>query len=164
MAKRVFLGVGSNLGDSYNNIQKAINLLNEINGVKIVAVAPFYKTAPVGYLDQDWFLNSVIECKTEIPPRELLYALLDIENKMGRVRTIRWGPRVVDLDLLIYENERINEPDLIVPHPRMTERAFVIVPLADLAPDLKMPGGQTATSLAEQLKKEQQIEEVLSPL
>jgi 2-amino-4-hydroxy-6-hydroxymethyldihydropteridine diphosphokinase len=111
----------------------------------------------VGDTDQDWFLNTVAEVKTSISPLELLKALLAIENQLGRVRTRRWGPRNIDLDLLLYGSTTMDTAELTLPHPRMTERAFVMVPLADLNPVLMMPGNITASQLAESLRNAQQI-------
>lgn len=156
--ERVFVGLGSNMGDKAGYIYRALNMLGDSPGVEIQALAPFYRTEPVGYTEQDWFLNTVAEIRTSLGPRELLAEMLEIEDRLGRKRTIRWGPRVVDLDLLLYGRQVISEPGLEVPHPRMCERAFVMVPLADLAPHLVLPGGKRAAELAEVLKGEQEIE------
>jgi len=156
--ERVFVGLGSNMGDKEHNIKQALEILGGVPGVAIYALAPFYRTAPVGYTEQDWFLNTVAEITTELEPLELLVELLDIEDRLGRKRTIRWGPRTVDLDLLLYGQREISEPGLEVPHPRMLERAFVMVPLADLAPDLVLSGGQKAAEVAGVLRREQEIE------
>jgi 2-amino-4-hydroxy-6-hydroxymethyldihydropteridine diphosphokinase len=121
-------------------------------------MAPLYRTEPVGYTEQDWFLNTVAEVSTVLSPRELLDVLLGIEKSLGRVRTVRWGPRPVDLDIVLYGDERVDKPDLVIPHPCMCERAFVIVPLADLAPELVLPGGRKAADLAAFLRKKQPIE------
>jgi len=155
-----FVGLGTNMGDKRANIKKAIAVLGGMKTVHIAGVAPVYRTAPVGYTAQDWFLNTVVKVETYLSPRELLAKLLGIEEKMGRKRTIRWGPRVIDLDLLLYGDRVVKEKDLVVPHPRLTERAFVVVPLADLAPDLILPGGKRAAQLAADLMKEQQVEKV----
>ena len=113
-------------------------------------VSSLYKTAPVGMTEQPDFLNAVVEIQTTLPALELLGVLLHIEKKMGRVRTIRWGPRVIDLDLLLYGEQQIALPNLTVPHPRLRERAFVLVPLAEIAPGLVLPGdGRTAAEIAE---------------
>ncbi|WP_027356279.1 2-amino-4-hydroxy-6-hydroxymethyldihydropteridine diphosphokinase [Desulfofundulus thermocisternus] len=135
-----YIGLGSNMGGKKANLKAALELLGRVPGVKILRVAPFYRTEPVGYTDQDWFVNTVAEVETTLSPRELLAACLEVENRLGRVRGVRWGPRVIDLDLLLYNGQVIDEPDLVVPHPLMHERAFVLVPLADLAPDLVIPG------------------------
>lgn len=157
MDESVFIGLGSNMGDKAGYIRKALDMLDEHPQVEVAAVAPLYLTAPVGYVDQDWFLNTVAEIKTTLEPGELLAALQDIETRLGRKRTIRWGPRVVDLDLLLYGREEIARPALTLPHPRMQERAFVMVPLADLAPDLILPGGGRVGDIAAALSREQQL-------
>ena len=118
--------------------------------MEIAAVSSIYETAPVGLTDQPDFLNLVVSVRTALSPRELMDALLHIENKMGRVRTVRWGPRVIDLDLLLYGSEQVDLPQLTVPHPRLRERAFVLVPLAEIAPELRLPeDGKRAADLAE---------------
>jgi len=156
--EKAFLGLGSNMGDKEENIKKALEMLKDESGIDIDRVAPFYRTAPVGYTQQDWFLNTVAQIQTTLKPDNLLAQILGIEDFLGRKRQIRWGPRVVDLDILTYGLHVIREPGLEVPHPRMLERAFVMVPLADLAPDLLLPGGKTAEEIAEELKGLQEIE------
>lgn len=158
VVETAYIGVGTNLGNKRDNIKRAITMLDEIKQILVTAVAPVYRTAPVGYTEQDYFLNTVVQVETYLSPRELLAKMLGIEDKMGRKRTIRWGPRVIDLDLLLYGDKEVKEKDLIVPHPRLTKRAFVAVPLADLAPDLKLPGGKSAVQVAADLKGEQQVE------
>jgi len=152
-----YIGLGSNIGERQQNITTALKLLHYPPTVQVLRVAPLYSTAPVGDTDQDWFLNTVAEVKTSISPLELLKALLAIENQLGRVRTRRWGPRNIDLDLLLYGSTTMDTAELTLPHPRMTERAFVMVPLADLNPVLMMPGNITASQLAESLRNAQQI-------
>ncbi|MBF7082763.1 2-amino-4-hydroxy-6-hydroxymethyldihydropteridine diphosphokinase [Desulfallas sp. Bu1-1] len=144
------------MGDPRANLEKAIELLNDTEGIEVTAVAPFYRTAPVGYTEQDYFINTVAEINTSLSPLQLLEKMQQIENKLGRVRVIRWGPRTVDLDLLLYGDEKIAGPDLEVPHPRMHQRAFVMVPLADLNPQLVIQGEQAA-DLARRLAGEQEI-------
>ncbi|MCL6558733.1 MAG: 2-amino-4-hydroxy-6-hydroxymethyldihydropteridine diphosphokinase [Firmicutes bacterium] len=161
MKVTAYIGLGSNLGDKEDNLLKALDLLNQAPEVDVIRVAPFYRTAPVGYTGQDWFLNTVAEVETALTPGELLSLLLAIENELGRVRTVRWGPRTADLDLLLYGDAALNEPDLIVPHPRMHERAFVMAPLADLAPDLAIRGRGKASAMAAELAKEQEIQKYL---
>jgi len=118
--------------------------------MEISRVSSLYETAPVGVTDQPDFLNAVAAVRTGLGPEETLDALLHIENQMGRVRTQRWGPRVIDLDLLLYGGERVSLPRLTVPHPRLRERAFVLVPLAEIAPELRLPGEEErAAQLAE---------------
>lgn len=137
---KAYIGLGSNMGDKRASILAALELLGKTPGIALLRTAPLYRTAPVGYTEQEWFVNTVAEIDTTLSPRELLAACLEIERRLGRVRSMRWGPRVIDLDLLLYGELVVDEPDLVVPHPRMHERAFVLVPLADLAPDLAVPG------------------------
>ncbi|OPY56706.1 MAG: 2-amino-4-hydroxy-6-hydroxymethyldihydropteridine pyrophosphokinase [Pelotomaculum sp. PtaU1.Bin035] len=153
-----YIGIGSNMGDKGLNIRKALELLDSFPGLRIKRVAPCYNTAPVGHTGQDWFVNTVAEVETELSPLELLDILLHVEGRSGRVRGVRWGPRIIDLDLLLFGMEEVNLPELVVPHPRMHERAFVMAPLADLAPGLEIPGRGRAAELAASLAKEQLIE------
>ncbi|KJS15081.1 MAG: 2-amino-4-hydroxy-6-hydroxymethyldihydropteridine pyrophosphokinase [Peptococcaceae bacterium BRH_c4b] len=157
MKKIVYIGLGSNLGDKEENIRFALNMIAETPGVNISGVAPLYKTAPVGMEQQDWFLNTVVEVSTDLAPLELLHKLQEIENRMGRVRKVHWGPRIIDLDLLLYGDEAIDIPGLTVPHPMMGERAFVLVPLAHLNPDLVLPGWGGVAELAVEMSERQQI-------
>jgi len=150
-----YIGLGSNLGDKRKNIRRALELLGGVPGVRVRRVAPLYRTAPVGYTEQDWFINTVAEVETSLPPEELLRVCLDIENRLGRVRIIRWGPRTVDLDLLLYGERAIDRPQLTVPHPRLHERAFVLVPLADLVPEMVVPGRGRVKGLLAGLPPEQ---------
>jgi len=143
---RAFLGLGSNLGDRLANLQMAVRLLRETDGVEVVRSSRVYETEPVGPLQPD-FLNAVIEVWTPLEPRDLLQACLEVERTMGRVRTERWGPRVVDVDILTYDEEEIDEPGLTVPHPRMHERAFVLIPLLELDSDPMLPGGRRIAAL-----------------
>lgn len=158
-ADTAYVGLGSNLGDKRANLEKALELLSGTPGVKLNRIASYYRTAPVGGPVQDWYLNTVAELITGLEPRRLLSALLEIENKLGRVRTIRWGPRTVDLDLLLYGCRESQDADLTLPHPRMIERAFVMAPLAELAPEFMLKG-KTAVELATELKKTQSIEKL----
>ncbi|MDD4169062.1 MAG: 2-amino-4-hydroxy-6-hydroxymethyldihydropteridine diphosphokinase [Desulfotomaculaceae bacterium] len=152
-----YIGLGSNMGDKVANINKALAMLDNTTGVWVNRVAPYYRTEPIGYTGQDWFVNTVAELETELSPYDLLYLLLAVEDKLGRVRTIPWGPRTIDLDLLIYGRERINTLELVVPHPNMHERAFVMAPLAVLAPELELPGRGKVAELAALLFREQLI-------
>ena len=124
--------MGTNIGNKKENLNDAVEALNLLPNTKIVKASSFYETEPVGYLDQDNFLNACVLLETELSPYALLGACLGIEAGFHRIRTIKNGPRILDLDLLFYENETIDTPDLILPHPRIKERAFVLVPLKDL--------------------------------
>jgi len=134
------IALGSNLGDKAGNIDKAIELLAERGDIHLVARSRNFATEPWGKLDQDWFVNACIGVATKLKPRELLVRCKDIERRMGRVVTEKWGPRVIDLDLLIYRDTVMNGPGLVLPHPHMGDRAFVLAPLMDIAPDLVVGG------------------------
>ena len=139
---RAFVGLGSNLGDREATLRTAVERLAELPGTEVKAVSSFRDTAPVGYVDQPRFLNGAVELETRLPPRELLDELLGLERAFGRDRAGAppQGPRTLDLDLLLYEEETIGEPGLEVPHPRLHQRAFVLEPLVELDPGLVVPG------------------------
>ena len=137
---RAFVGLGANLGDRERTIAEAVRLLSERDGITVVAVSSLRETDPVGVVDQPRFLNGAVLVETESSPRELLDALLAVEHELGRVRDRRWGPRTIDLDLLVYGDVRLDEPGLTVPHPRLHERRFALEPLAELDPGLVIPG------------------------
>lgn len=139
----VFLGLGSNVGDRENQLKEAIRLLYEQSGIKVVKVSSFYETEPVGYVDQPDFLNLCVEIQTELSPKAVLERGLAIEQQLHRVRKERWGPRTLDIDILLYGDQIIEEQDLTIPHPRMTERAFVLIPLQEIAPNKVEPRTQT---------------------
>ena len=133
---RAFLGLGSNLGDRWGYLRNAVAALPDVT-----AVSPVYETTPVGGPEgQAEYLNLVVELETELSPRELLGVAQALEQAAGRVRAERWGPRTLDVDVLLVGDLVVDEPDLVVPHPRMFERGFVLAPLADLAPELVPPG------------------------
>ncbi|MDO8684439.1 MAG: 2-amino-4-hydroxy-6-hydroxymethyldihydropteridine diphosphokinase [Armatimonadota bacterium] len=144
-----FLGLGSNLGDREENLRSALQEMEKRGAARTVKVSSFYETAPVGYTDQPDFINAVAQVETMLQPAELLATILDVEKALGRERTIRWGPRVIDIDILLYDDISIEEPGLVIPHPEMTRRGFVLKPLAEIAPDLILPGGNTAREAAE---------------
>ncbi|BDH59953.1 2-amino-4-hydroxy-6-hydroxymethyldihydropteridine pyrophosphokinase [Lysinibacillus sp. PLM2] len=129
----VYLSLGTNIGNREQNLKLAVKLLQESKSVKIKAVSSIYETAPVGYVDQPSFLNIAIFLQTSNSADEMLKICQSIEIKLGRVREIRWGPRIIDLDILLFNNDNIGVENLIVPHPRMYERAFVLVPLIEIA-------------------------------
>ncbi|MCY0868967.1 MAG: 2-amino-4-hydroxy-6-hydroxymethyldihydropteridine diphosphokinase [Firmicutes bacterium] len=132
-AESVLIGLGSNMGDREFALQRAVCAVHALDSVRTVAVSRVYETAPIGYLDQPDFLNAAIDVRTTLPPLQLLRALLHIETAMGRVRTVRNGPRPIDLDILLWGTRVVSDPILQIPHPRMHERAFVLAPLADIA-------------------------------
>jgi 2-amino-4-hydroxy-6-hydroxymethyldihydropteridine diphosphokinase len=130
--RRAYLGIGSNLGDRLSYLQLAVDQLAAADGVTVAGVSPVYETTPVGGPDQPDYLNAVVAVDTALTAHELLRIAQGIEAAAERVRTVRWGPRTLDVDVLLVGDERVDDPDLVVPHPRMTERAFVVVPLAEL--------------------------------
>jgi 2-amino-4-hydroxy-6-hydroxymethyldihydropteridine diphosphokinase len=132
--RRAYLGIGANLGDRLAHLQLAVDMLAAAPHVRVAAVSGVYETAPVGGPEQPDYLNAVVAADTTLSPRALLGLAHAIEADAARVRTVRWGPRTLDVDVLLVGDEHVDEPDLVVPHPRMLERAFVIVPLADLDP------------------------------
>ena len=145
--ERVAIALGSNLGDSANLLQLALNALSQEDGIVLTHVSPFYQTSPVGPPQPD-YVNTCALLYTTLFPFELLSRLLQVEQQFGRVRQERWGPRVLDLDLLLYGDRIIDQPGLQIPHPRMRDRAFVLVPLADIAGDWVEPTSQqTVASL-----------------
>jgi 2-amino-4-hydroxy-6-hydroxymethyldihydropteridine diphosphokinase len=152
-AARVYLGLGANIGDRVGQLRRGLRSLAP--DVTIEAVSPLYETEPVGVADQPPFLNAVCSAWTALDPHALLSRLKSIEYEVGRRPGPRWGPRPLDLDILVYGNEVVAAPDLQIPHQRMAERAFVLCPFADLAPDLHVPGlGRTVRELLGQVSAE----------
>ena len=143
-----FVGLGGNVGDSIATLKSALRSLDALPGTQVVRASKLYRTAAWGVTDQPDFINAVAWLQTRRTARQLLDDLLEIERRAGRRRledgSDRWGPRTLDLDLLLYGSDRIDEPGLHVPHPRLHERAFVLVPLAEIAPDACIPGAGTA--------------------
>jgi len=139
--KTVYIGLGSNLGDRAENLRKARERI-EASGVRIRRGSSLYETGPREMLDQPWFLNQAIEAETTLFPRQLLARLLRIEREMGRVRATPKGPRIIDLDILLFGNAVVHAAGLEIPHPRLSERRFVLEPLAELDPDLRPPRGR----------------------
>jgi 2-amino-4-hydroxy-6-hydroxymethyldihydropteridine diphosphokinase len=136
---RVFIGLGSNVGCRRKNIARAIEFLKTSPGIRVNRQAPWYETEPVGMEDQRWFINTVLEAETELSPHELLSRLKEAEREVGRRDRGRWGPREVDLDLLLYEDLTLEEDDLVLPHPQLHLRRFVLVPLCQLSPEVVHP-------------------------
>jgi 2-amino-4-hydroxy-6-hydroxymethyldihydropteridine diphosphokinase len=144
-----FVGIGSNLGDREDHLRRALDLLAAEERIEVVAVSLLSETEPVGPVEQGPFLNGAVQVSTDLAPRELLERLLEVEQRLGRVRLERFGPRTIDLDLLLYGDEIVDEPGLTLPHPRLHERRFALEPLAELAPDLVVPGrGRVSALLA----------------
>ena len=134
-----YIGFGSNIGDRLKHLQNAIHALSKMEGIVLEQISSIYKTAPVGYEEQGEFLNGAAAIQTTLPPLLLLHTLKDIETAVGRQRRLRWGPREIDLDILIYGDLCVQTEELVIPHPEMHLRGFVLVPLAEIAPDLVHP-------------------------
>ena len=146
---RAYVGLGANLGDREATIRRALELLAAEDGIELVAVSTLRETDPVGYADQPPFLNGAAAIDTELEPEELLERLLAVERELGRVRGegVRYGPRTIDLDLLLYGDATFDGPGLTVPHPRLAERRFALEPLHELDPELRLPDGRAVRDL-----------------
>jgi len=157
--RRAFLGLGSNVGDREGNLRDAIARLKAAPGVNFLRQSRVYQTEPIGVTDQPEFLNMVVEVEVAdtMGARDLLTLVKRIETDVGRKQRERWGPREIDIDVLLFGDEHVVEGDFEVPHPRMWERAFVMVPLAELEPDMKTPSGETVAEVAERLSEEQKV-------
>ena len=153
-----YIAVGSNRGNALENCGKAMAGMVSDGRNRILRCSSFYLTEPVGKKNQEWFVNAVVELDTSLPPRELMAFLLSIEDKMGRIRGERWGPRIIDLDILLYDGEEFKEEGLEIPHPRLHERKFVLVPLKEIAPDLKHPVlKKTISEILAELKEGEKV-------
>lgn len=150
MAELAYLALGSNVGKREQYLREAIQALQATPGIKLVSVSKVYETDPVGYVEQDAFLNMVVAIETRLSPADLLTAVLSIEQQLGRVRLIRWGPRVIDIDIILYGQEQVDLSDLQIPHPALLERAFVLVPLRDVWQGDALLG---ENSIAEHIRK-----------
>jgi 2-amino-4-hydroxy-6-hydroxymethyldihydropteridine diphosphokinase len=142
------LSLGSNIGDRLENLQEAIDALFDAPGLDFVALSPVYETAPVGGPEQPDFLNIVLVADTQLTPETLLERILSIEDAMERVRTVRWGPRTLDIDIVRFGDVTSDDPALTLPHPRAHERSFVLVPWSDIEPDATLPGHGAVAGLA----------------
>jgi 2-amino-4-hydroxy-6-hydroxymethyldihydropteridine diphosphokinase len=158
-----YIGVGSNLGDSLQNCKDAVENFSRVNEIQVTGMSSFYKSEPLGIENQNWFVNAVIEIKTTLAAHALLDVLQNIENVMGRVREIKGGPRIIDLDLLFYGQDVIDEADLKVPHPEIHQRRFVLEPLSEIASYFIHPAfGVSVRGLKNRLH-DQKIIEYISP-
>lgn len=160
MAAIAYIGLGSNLGDREENLRRALEMMDGLPGTRVLRVSSLYRTEPVGVTDQPEFLNLAVELETELEPKALLISLQKIEDDLGRVRQVRWGSRTIDLDIIYYGDRIVEEPKLEVPHPRANQRAFVLEPLAEIAPDLVDPvTGRSVKEMLEELdRKGQRVE------
>ncbi|MEZ0322961.1 MAG: 2-amino-4-hydroxy-6-hydroxymethyldihydropteridine diphosphokinase [Hydrogenothermaceae bacterium] len=152
MKNEVYLGLGSNVGDRTKFLMNAVHILSE--KLNIIKTSRIYTSKPIGYIDQDIFLNMAIYCRTDMDLKSLFDFIKEVEKKVGRVERFRWGPREIDIDILFFNNEVYNSEDLIVPHPRLHERDFVLVPLIDINPKLIHPVlNKTVEKLLEEVKE-----------
>lgn len=154
---RAYLGLGTNMGDREGYLIEACKIINSNPKINILNESKIYETKAWGYTEQDDFLNMCLEVQTILTPKQMLEVCADVELKLDRVRDIRWGPRTIDVDILFYANEIINEENLIVPHPKIKERAFVLIPLMELNKDLEIEGKKISYYL-EQLSDEEKKE------
>ncbi len=150
----VFISIGSNLGQRHDNCIKGIKYLNELMTTKVIQVSSFYKTEPVDYIEQDWFVNAIVKIETKLAPEELMCGLKSIEEKLGQFeKQVRFGPRLLDLDIILFKNEVIDTANLTIPHPRMHKRCFVLKPLCDISPEVIHPVlGKTAAELLKSIE------------
>ena len=163
MANPVYIGLGSNLGDRQENLERALRLLSQ--ELIILRVSSIYETDPWGHYNQPRFFNCVCQFETLLNPREILAVVKDVERQMGRLHKVRWGPRVIDVDILLFGEEMVDEPDLEVPHPFMCQRAFVLIPLAEMAPNLGHPVcGLTIRELVRKVNDKDTVRLVCGPL
>lgn len=142
MRNQTYIGLGTNVGDRMAQLRDALFLLEDQTKIIIEHLSSIYETDPVGYTDQPNFLNMVAEISTDFSPDELLKVTSAIEKRLGRKRVVRWGPRTIDLDILLYDQVKVETDVLQIPHPRLAERAFVLIPLAELYPDFDVPGSK----------------------
>jgi dihydroneopterin aldolase/2-amino-4-hydroxy-6-hydroxymethyldihydropteridine diphosphokinase len=159
MAHIAYIGIGSNIGDKLKNCEKAISEILRLDRHKLLAKSSLFRTQPMGYTSQDWFVNGVIKIETDLEAHELLQALKTIESQLGREKTLRWGPRTMDLDVLFFDDIEIHNEELQIPHPLIQNRQFVLVPLAEIDRDLVHPIlRKTIQQLLSDLKEDQGVE------
>jgi len=159
----VYLSLGSNMGDKAAYLKQALEYLAETPQIRIKTKSSLYETDPVGFTDQDAFLNGVVAIETTLDPVALLKTTQGIENRLGRKRTVRWGPRTMDIDILLFNAELISEPELVIPHPEMHKRRFVLVPLMEIAPSLNIPGLGEIKKLLEKCPDQGRVSLALKP-
>ena len=163
MSHIAYIGIGSNISDKVEQCEKAISEIIKVDRHKLLAKSSLFKTRPIGYTSQEWFVNGVIKIETDLEPLDLLRSLKAIESRLGRLETFRWGPRTIDLDILFFDEEEIKMEELQIPHPRLHGRQFVLIPLAELDRSLVHPVlKRTVGELLENLKEDQGVEKLLN--
>jgi 2-amino-4-hydroxy-6-hydroxymethyldihydropteridine diphosphokinase len=161
MGHIAYIGIGSNLGDKFHFYEKAISEILKTDCHKLLAKSSLFKTQPIGYTIQDWFINGVIKIETDLEAHELLRTLKTIESQLGRSKTIRWGPRTIDLDILFFDDVEIHTEELQIPHPLIQDRQFVLIPLAEIDRNLIHPIlKKTVQEVLENLKEDQGVEKL----
>lgn len=162
--EKVCIGIGSNLGDRMAHCQSAIHHLRELSSTDVIKISSLFETEPIEREDQEWFINVVVEIQTHLSPEELLVSCQSIEGSLGRIRTSRFGPRTIDLDLLFYGQQVMNTLELTIPHPRLHERHFVLIPLLEIAPDWVHPLQKASVkSLLELIQGQKAVRRLPSP-
>jgi len=154
----VYLGLGSNIEPKEERIRQAVKMIKSHSQITLYMISSLYLTEPAGYKEQDWFLNAVAACDTKLGPLELLSEIKRFETELMRDKAVRWGPRTIDIDLLLYGEEEINLPELVVPHPRGFERAFVLVPLAEITGKEPVWRGKSARDLLAALGPQEEVQ------
>jgi len=161
MGHIAYIGIGSNLGDKLHHCEKAISEILKIDRHKLLAKSSFFKTQPLGYTSQDWFVNGAIKIETDLEPLDLLQALKTIESRLGRTETFRWGPRTIDLDILFFDDAKIHTEELQIPHPLIQDRQFVLAPLAEIDQNLLHPVlKKTVQELLNNFKEDQGVKKL----
>ena len=156
-----YIGIGSNVGNKLHQCEQAISEILKSDNHKLLAKSSFFKTKPIGYTFQDWFVNGVIKIETDLDPLNLLHVLKTIESQLGRTETFQWGPRTIDLDILLFDDREMGTEELQIPHPLLHERQFVLIPLAEIDRDLVHPVlKKTVGELLENLKEDQGVEKI----
>jgi 2-amino-4-hydroxy-6-hydroxymethyldihydropteridine diphosphokinase len=161
MGHTAYIGIGSNIGDKVHQCEEAISEILKVDRHKLLAKSSLFKAKPIGYTSQDWFVNGVIKIETEMEPLDLFRVLRTIELKLGRTQTFRWGPRSIDLDILFFDDKEVRTQELQIPHPRLHERQFVLIPLVEIDRDLLHPIlKKTIGKLLEETKEDQGVEKL----
>ncbi|OGP90252.1 MAG: 2-amino-4-hydroxy-6-hydroxymethyldihydropteridine diphosphokinase [Deltaproteobacteria bacterium RBG_16_47_11] len=161
MGHIAYIGIGSNIGDKVQECEKAIAEILKVDHHKLLAKSSFFKTQPIGYTLQDWFVNGVIKIETDLEPLDFLRALKAIESQLGRTETFRWGPRTIDLDILLFDEKEMRTKELEIPHPHLHERQFMLIPLAEIDQDLVHPFlKKTVGEILKNFKEDQGVEKL----